>query len=58
LKQDLSNSVIVRQVPFTLMLSPREASVRISAHSEMVREVPPPPEVVESRVVRLVTARR
>jgi len=56
LKEDRSNSVMVRQVPLTLMLSPREASERISLHWEMVREVPPPPEVVVSRLLSLVTA--
>jgi hypothetical protein len=51
-----SNSVMVRQVPFTLMLSPREASERMGLHSEMVREVPPPPAVVVSSALRLLTA--
>ena len=39
-------SVMVRQVPLTLMLSPSEVSERIEAHLEMVREVPLPPEEV------------
>jgi hypothetical protein len=41
LKEDLSNEVTVRQVPLTLMLSPRLQSVRISDALEMVRVVPP-----------------
>ncbi len=56
LELELENSVMVRHVPFTLMLSPREASVRIEAQSEMVIEVPLPPEEVESREERFVTA--
>ena len=43
-------------VPFMLMLSPRLASVRISAQSEMVREVPPPPAAVSSCFSSRVTA--
>lgn len=43
-------------LPFTLMLSPRCASVRISAQSEIVREVPPPPLALVSRGSRDVTA--
>ena len=43
LKSSLLNSVMVRQVPLMLMLSPRCASVRIEAQEEMVREVPLPP---------------
>lgn len=38
-----------------LMLSPRLASVRISEHWEIVREVPPPPELVASCWVRFET---
>jgi hypothetical protein len=56
LKEVLSNSVTVRQVPFIEMLSPSPASSRILPHSEIVRDVPPPPEVVESRDERFVTA--
>jgi hypothetical protein len=41
LKEALSNEVTVRHVPFTLMLSPRLQSPRISAALEMVRVVPP-----------------
>jgi hypothetical protein len=41
LKEDLSKEVTVRQVPFTLILSPRWQSVRISEASEMVSVVPP-----------------
>lgn len=48
--------VIVRHVPLILMLSPRWASVRISSQSEMVREVPPPPDEVSSWDSRAVTA--
>ena len=33
--------VMVRHVPFMLMLSPKWASVRISAQLEIVRDVPP-----------------
>ena len=43
-------------VPFMLMLSPRWASVRISAQSEIVSEVPPPPAAVSSCFSRRVTA--
>jgi hypothetical protein len=41
LNEDLSKDVTVRQVPLTLMLSPRLQSVRISEAFEMVRVVPP-----------------
>ena len=43
-----SKDVMVRQVPLMLILSPSLASSRISAQSEMVREVPPPPAEVSS----------
>ena len=43
-------------VPFMLMLSPKWASVRISAQSEIVSEVPPPPAAVSSCFSRRVTA--
>ena len=43
-------------VPFMLMLSPKWASVRISAQSEIVSEVPPPPAAVSSCFSRWVTA--
>lgn len=46
----------VRQVPLTLMLSPRWASTRISAQFEMVRLVPPPPLEVSSCWARRETA--
>jgi len=49
-------AVMVRQVPFTLMLSPRWASERISAQSTIVREVPPPPVSVSSCFSRMETA--
>ena len=39
-----------------LMLSPKCASVRISAQSEIVSEVPPPPAAVSSCFSRRVTA--
>lgn len=42
--------------PLMLMLSPKWASVRISAQSEMVSEVPPPPAAVSSCFSRRVTA--
>jgi len=35
---------MVRQVPFTEMLSPREASGSMVGQEAMVREVPEPPE--------------
>jgi hypothetical protein len=57
-KEERSNSVMVRQVPFTLMLSPREASLRIGEQFVIVRDVPEPPEAVESREVRALTASR
>lgn len=41
LKEDLSNEMTVRQVPFMLILSPRWQSSRISDALEMVRFVPP-----------------
>lgn len=41
LKVELVKEVTVRQVPLTLMLSPRWQSERISAASEMVSVVPP-----------------
>ena len=46
LNSDAVKEVMVRQVPFILMLSPKWASVRISAQLEIVREVPPPPAAV------------
>lgn len=48
--------VTVKQVPLMLMLSPKWASVRISAQSEIVIEVPPPPAAVSSCFSRRVTA--
>ena len=48
LKEEESNSVIVRHVPFTDMESPREASVRMSAQLDIVIEVPEPPVRVAS----------
>lgn len=39
-----------------LMLSPKWASVRMSAQSEIVREVPPPPAALSSCFSRRVTA--
>lgn len=47
---------MVRQVPFTEMESPSCASPRMVEHDEMVRDVPPPPEDVESRELSSVTA--
>lgn len=55
-KEEASKEVMVRQVPLMLMLSPRCASVRMEAQSEMVREVPLPPAEEESRGWRAVTA--
>jgi len=52
----LEKSVMVRQVPFTEMLSPSWASGRMVGHEEMVRVVPAPPEEVESRGLSSVTA--
>ena len=40
-KDDSVKEVTVRQVPLTLMLSPRRQSLRISEALEMVRVVPP-----------------
>lgn len=53
----LENSVMVRQVPFTEMLSPRAASGRMVGQEEMVRDVPEPPVAEESRGLSSVTAR-
>ena len=53
---DVVKAVMVRQVPFILMLSPKWASVRISAQLDIVREVPPPPAAVSSWASRAVTA--
>lgn len=44
------------EIPFTLMLSPRCASVRMSSQFEMVNDVPPPPVDEVSRGSRDVTA--
>lgn len=52
----LSNSVTVRHVPLTEMLSPSWTSVRIEEQLEMVREVPFPPVDEESRGRSAVTA--
>lgn len=54
-KRDSAHLMSCLTVPFTLMLSPRCASVRISSQSEMVSEVPPPPL---DEVSRDVTARK
>ena len=56
LNSDVVKEVMVRQVPFVLILSPKWASVRMSAQSEIVREVPPPPAAVSSWASRAVTA--
>ena len=56
LKSDGVKDVMVRQVPFMLILSPKWASVRMSAQLEIVREVPPPPAAVSSWASRAVTA--
>ena len=45
-------------VPFTAMLSPRWASVRISSQLVMVKDVPPPPLAEVSRGSRDETAGR
>ena len=42
--------------PFMLILSPKWASVRMSAQSEIVSEVPPPPAAESSCFSRRVTA--
>ena len=52
----LLNSVMVRQVPLTETESPSWASSRIEEHFPMVRDVPPPPEEVESKELSSVTA--
>lgn len=44
-------------IPFTHILSPRCASVRISSQSDIVNDVPPPPLAVVSRGSSDVTAR-
>ena len=41
MKDDSAKEVTVRQVPLTLMLSPRWQSLRISEALEIVRVVPP-----------------
>ena len=51
-KEEVVKVVTVRQVPFTLMLSPRWQSVRTSVALEMVRVVPPS----EERGLREVTS--
>lgn len=56
LKVEVSNSVTVRQVPLTDMLSPSWQSPRMSEAPEMVREVPPPPLAVVSSCSSLDTA--
>ena len=56
LNSDGVKEVMVRQVPFMLILSPKWASARMSAHLEIVREVPPPPAAVSSWASRAVTA--
>lgn len=48
--------VCVCVLPFTLMLSPRWASARISSQFAMVNDVPPPPLDEVSRGSREVTA--
>lgn len=50
--------VYISLLPFTAMLSPRCASVRISSQSAMVNDVPPPPPDEVSRGSREVTAVR
>ena len=47
------SSVMVRQVPFTEMLSPSLASERMSGHEAIVRLVPEPPAVEGSWGVRV-----
>lgn len=49
-------SVIVRQVPFTQILSPSLAFCRTSPASDIVKDVPPPPDVEMSRGSSAVTA--
>jgi hypothetical protein len=58
LNAPLSNSVIVRHVPLTDILSPRCASPSMSCASEMVSEVPPPPLDVWSSCSRADTTGR
>ena len=48
-------SVIVRQVPFTEMESPRAASERMVGQEVMVREVPVAPEALASREFNSLT---
>ena len=47
---------VEEDAPLMEMLSPIWASVKMSAASETVREVPPPPELVVSRASRAETA--
>ena len=56
LKDVESKDVMVRQVPFMHIESPRAASVRMEAQSETVREVPLPPDWEGSSCWRAVTA--
>lgn len=58
LNEDLSNSVTVKHVPLTEIESPNAASPKISAQSDMVKEVPFPPDVEGSSCCRLVTAKK
>lgn len=52
----LSNSVTVRHVPLTLMLSPSWQSSKIASAPEIVSDVPPPPLAVVSSWSSLETA--
>lgn len=52
----LSYRQIKSKIPFTAILSPRCASVRISSQSEMVSDVPPPPLDEVSMGSKAVTA--
>jgi hypothetical protein len=44
------------EVPLTLMLSPKCASPKISSQSEIVNDVPPPPDAVLSSASSAATA--
>ena len=54
--RDGANTRHERYLPLMLILSPSFASVRISAQSEIIREVPPPPLDVSSCFSREETA--
>jgi hypothetical protein len=56
LNESCENSVTVKHVPLTAMLSPRCTSSRMAAALEIVSDVPPPPVAVESSGTSAETA--